>query len=192
MQEHDTESTVQQEQRQQKDSVVTPSIPSDRGVEHVLKVSQQHSLTFDPEARVDFSKCDYRAFCLLIHSGLGAAVLLHCTRKKKKAPHYQLPGGHIDGAEFKQVTHSHSAVVTQEQLYLASRIGCAREIYEETSIDLRERLDRMLPMVLYDTNNKELNDDNSHLINEYKQRLFFVCEASDEDFPSKVSLNRPH
>jgi hypothetical protein len=27
-------------------------------------------------------------------------MMLHCTRKNKKPPHYQLAGGHIDEFEF--------------------------------------------------------------------------------------------
>jgi ADP-ribose pyrophosphatase YjhB (NUDIX family) len=111
-------------------------------------------------------------------------VILHCTRKKRKPPHYQLPGGHVDDCEFKQITKSISNLVTQEQLYYAARIGCAREVYEETGIDFRNRLEEFLPMVLY---NKEQEDfKNETLINEYKSRIFFVCEVFDEDFPCAV------
>ena len=98
-------------------------------LDYPLKMSQQYSMTFDSKIKIDFSDTtDYKAFCLLIHQDVGA-VLLHCTRKKKKPPHYQLPGGHVDGDEFTQVTKSSlsSSSVTQEQLYLAARIGCGRE-----------------------------------------------------------------
>jgi len=93
---------------------------------HLLKTSQQHSLNFDHQIRIDFSKERARAFCLLIHKKEGA-VLLHCTKKRRKPPHYQLPGGNVDGYEFKQVSKSFSSWVTQEHYYLATRIGCARE-----------------------------------------------------------------
>jgi hypothetical protein len=95
-------------------------------LDHPLKMSRQYSMKFDSKIKIDFSDTDYKAFCLLIHKDVGA-VLLHCTRKKKKPPHYQLPGGHVDGYEFKQVTKSLSSYATQEQLYLAARIGCGRE-----------------------------------------------------------------
>jgi hypothetical protein len=95
-------------------------------LDYPLKMSQQYSMKFDSKINIDFSDTDYKAFCLLIHKDVGAVLLL-CTRKKKKPPHYQLPGGHVDGYEFKQVTKSLSSYVTQEQLYLAARIGCGRE-----------------------------------------------------------------
>ena len=99
---------------------------SSPSLDYPLKMSQQYSMKFDSKITIDFSDTDYKAFCLLIHKDVGA-VLLHCTRKKKKPPHYQLPGGHVDGYEFTQVTKSLSSYVTQEQLYLAARIGCGRE-----------------------------------------------------------------
>ena len=42
---------------------------------------------------------DYRGFLFVVHCDFGL-LLLHCTRKKHKPPHWQLPGGHVDEAEF--------------------------------------------------------------------------------------------
>jgi 8-oxo-dGTP pyrophosphatase MutT (NUDIX family) len=160
------------------------TIPHGRGLDHILAVSNNYTLQFDPRVTVDFSNIDYRAFCLLLHKEHGA-ILLHCTRKKKKPPHFQLPGGHVDDVEFKQVCNNLSRTVTQEQLYLASRLGCAREVYEETGIDLRQQLDRLHPLILY------RKPHNERLMNEFKHRLFFVCEVLDEDFvvATKVSIS---
>lgn len=44
---------------------------------------------------------DYRAFLIAVHEKHGL-LLLHCTRKKSKGPHWQLPGGHVDDFEFKE------------------------------------------------------------------------------------------
>lgn len=150
-----------------------------------LDISKRHPLEFDSQARFDFSARDYRAFCLLLHRKHGA-LLLHCTRKKKKPPHYQLPGGHIDQDDFRQITKNLSCVVTQQQLYYAARLGCAREIYEETTLDFRNRLEELHPMILYGREQRE--SDDAILINEYKSRLFFLCEVFDDDFPNAVSL----
>jgi 8-oxo-dGTP pyrophosphatase MutT (NUDIX family) len=161
-------------------------IPSNRGVDYPLQVSRKHTLEFNTDVKIDRSKEDYRGFCLLIHKKYGA-ILLHCTRKKKKPPHYQLPGGHVDDFEFRQVmkdSDTSTSVITQLQLYEASKLGCARELYEETTIDLRQKLDRILPMVLYNTSEDKKD---TRLINEYKHRIFFICEVSDDDFPSVVS-----
>mmetsp|Transcript_8895 Transcript_8895/g.21978 ORF Transcript_8895/g.21978 Transcript_8895/m.21978 type:complete len:316 (+) Transcript_8895:110-1057(+) len=154
---------------------------------HPLAISRQYSLTFNSQNHLDFSTRDYRAFCLLIHRKHGA-LLLHCTRKKKKPPHYQLPGGHIDHCEFKQIRNSLSTRITKEQLYHAARVGCAREVYEETGIDFRSRLGKLLPMILYNTEENNFKGDT--LINEYKSRIFFVCELFDEDFPYRVRTKR--
>lgn len=146
-----------------------------------LDISKRHPLEFDSGARFDFSARDYKAFCLLLHRKHGG-LLLHCTRKKKKPPHYQLPGGHIDHDDFRQITGNLNRVVTQQQLYYAARLGCAREIYEETKIDFRNRLGELHPMILYETAENR-DSENAILINEYKSRIFFVCEVFDDDFP---------
>ena len=48
---------------------------------------------------VDYRKNDYRGFLFVVHEEYGL-MLLRCTRKKNKPPHWQLPGGHIDEEEF--------------------------------------------------------------------------------------------
>lgn len=47
----------------------------------------------------DGNKKDYRGFVFVVHQNHGL-LLLHCTRKKNKPPHWQLPGGHVDQDEF--------------------------------------------------------------------------------------------
>lgn len=49
---------------------------------------------------VDYKSKDYRGFIFVVHPEWGL-LLLHCTRKKQKVPHYQLPGGHVDEEEFQ-------------------------------------------------------------------------------------------
>ena len=56
-------------------------------------------------------------------------------------------------------------------------------------MDFRDQLDRFLPMVLY---REEEIKNKSKLINEYKNRIFFVCDVFDEDFPRAVrTVNQP-
>ena len=113
----------------------TPPIPST--FHRLLDYSRRHVVSFVKDSPlVDFAQNDYRAFCLLVHRQHGA-IMLQCTRKKKKPPHYQLPGGHVDKFEFDQVrqtssSSSSSSKVAIEELYQAAKIGCAREVYEET------------------------------------------------------------
>ena len=49
--------------------------------------------------KVDYKSNDYRAFIFILHEDYGL-MLLYCTRKKNKGPHWQLPGGHVDDEEF--------------------------------------------------------------------------------------------
>ena len=51
------------------------------------------------EVLVDYRAKDYRGFVFLVHDEHGL-VLLQCAHKKKKPPHWQLPGGHVDEKEF--------------------------------------------------------------------------------------------
>ena len=48
---------------------------------------------------VDYSRTDYRGFLFVVHD-IHGLMLLHCTRKKSKGPHFQVPGGHVDEPEF--------------------------------------------------------------------------------------------
>lgn len=88
-----------------------------------------------------------------------------------------------------------TAAITKQQLYLAARSGCAREVYEETGLDFRTQLNRFLPLVLYIVEDNDTNEETGLLINEYKRRVFFICAVNDEDFPgggsrSSVGLSR--
>jgi hypothetical protein len=48
---------------------------------------------------VDYQNGEYKGFVFVIHQQHGL-MLLYCTRKKKKPPHWQLAGGKIDEHEF--------------------------------------------------------------------------------------------
>jgi hypothetical protein len=67
------------------------------------------------------------------------------------------------------------------QLYLASRAGTARELYEETGVDVRGTLDRMRPAILR-AKPESYKDGRELLPNEYKHRIFFVLSLTDKDF----------
>jgi hypothetical protein len=51
------------------------------------------------EVLVDYRGVDYRGFLFVVHD-IHGLMLLRCTRKKNKGPHWQVPGGHIDEPEF--------------------------------------------------------------------------------------------
>mmetsp|Transcript_2427 Transcript_2427/g.4518 ORF Transcript_2427/g.4518 Transcript_2427/m.4518 type:complete len:306 (-) Transcript_2427:216-1133(-) len=140
----------------------------------------------------DYKKIDYRGFVFVIHNSHGM-LLLHCTRKPKKGPHYQLPGGHVDDFEFeaaakqyydKEEGHenisssSSSTVVTSNKILLdAARMGAARELFEETGIDVREQLNRLEPVRLYKD-----SDDTTSLVNMLQNKLYFFLNVTNDDF----------
>jgi len=127
-----------------------------------------------PTSLVPYQTHDYRGFIFVIHKQHGL-VLLHCTRKKNKPHHYQLPGGHVDKEEF-----SKAACQSQDrdtQLVSACKEGAARELFEETGIDVRSDMDRLEPAPL-----REKDTDEKLLKNEFKDRFFFFLHVSDSDF----------
>ena len=105
------------------------AITSRASFDTILKNAKQSNLSFlqnddDDDDVVDFTKNYYRGFVLCIHAMHGL-MMLHCTRKKTKPPHYQLPGGHVDAFEFQQQQIGKAQKQTT-QLYLAARLGCGR------------------------------------------------------------------
>jgi hypothetical protein len=71
---------------------------------------------------------------------------------------------------------------TSTQLYLASRAGTARELFEETGIDIRQSLDRLHPVILRATTPQTNKHGDESLPNEFKNRLIFVVQVTDQDY----------
>lgn len=147
----------------------------------------------------DYKTADYRGFVFCVHEKHGL-LLLHCTRKAKKGPHYQLPGGHVDAPEFLAAAASSEEGDANAQLLLACKLGAARELYEETGLDVRGTLlHRVEPAEL----RPEIVTDKhgmSVLPCEHKKRLYFFLRVTDDDFISpnlvvagggSVRLNAP-
>jgi 8-oxo-dGTP pyrophosphatase MutT (NUDIX family) len=92
-----------------------------------------------------YLKEDYKAFIFATHP-LHGLLLLYCTRKKKKGPHYQAPGGHVDKEDYDhviaQMSSSSTTVQGPELLMQACKMGAARELFEETGLDFRSTVDR--------------------------------------------------
>jgi 8-oxo-dGTP pyrophosphatase MutT (NUDIX family) len=63
------------------------------------------------------------------------------------------------------------------QLLFAAKIGAARELFEETGIDIRAHLDRLVPARL-----GSFDPNNQRLVNELGRRLFFILTMTNSDF----------
>lgn len=121
---------------------------------------------------------DYRAFIFVIHEQHGM-VLLHCTRKPKKGHHFQLPGGHVDDYEFdfaRDKCGTGLSTNTNEVLIEACKLGAARELYEETGMDVRSQLDRLEPAAL---KQKTHRDELTCML---KNKCYFYLSVNDDDF----------
>mmetsp|Transcript_19319 Transcript_19319/g.23194 ORF Transcript_19319/g.23194 Transcript_19319/m.23194 type:complete len:207 (+) Transcript_19319:128-748(+) len=126
---------------------------------------------------VDYHTTDYRGFAFVRHVTHGL-LLLHCTRKPQKGHHFQLPGGHIDEAEFLLAAQSRN-FCEESQLLHATRAGTARELYEETGMDVRDTPERLEPLILRSI--EECNDKHKYPF-AMKSKMFFRLNVNDEDF----------
>mmetsp|Transcript_81388 Transcript_81388/g.143665 ORF Transcript_81388/g.143665 Transcript_81388/m.143665 type:complete len:190 (+) Transcript_81388:60-629(+) len=75
-------------------------------------------------------RTEQRAFILARHSRHGLMLLQ--AEKKKKGIHFQLPGGHVDKGEIDKLGLADAEVA-----------AAARELFEETGLDLRSHLQRL-------------------------------------------------
>jgi 8-oxo-dGTP pyrophosphatase MutT (NUDIX family) len=148
--------------------------PSPASTEESVKTSKKGKVL------VDYKGNDFRGFIFVVHSSYGL-LLLQCTRKKNKPLHWQLPGGHIDDPEFEEAARQSSD--KQTQLLIAGKIGAARELYEETGIDVRKKLDRLEPASL--RTETKVRHGVELLQNEYNYRLFYLLTVTDADFATK-------
>jgi len=164
-------------------------------------IRYQQSSSIMAASYQDYMKEEYRAFLFATHPTHGM-LLLHCSQKKNKPPHFQTPGGHVDKEDFDDAIartpeYSHEGPAL---LITACRIGVARELYEETGIDVRSALDRLHPVRL-----RENSDSDKSIFCEFKKRLFFKLSLDEKDFvaagiesmnskppPLKIRLSEEH
>lgn len=104
-------------------------------------------------------RTDLRAFIIARHPEHG--ILLLRANKKKKGVHFQLPGGHVDEDELANLGAGR-----------ASKAAAARELFEETGIDVRGHLARLekLPVNIAKAN-----------------RTFFVMDLTPKDAVGKTT-----
>eukprot|EP00980_Cylindrotheca_fusiformis_P004869 scaffold1036_cov93-Cylindrotheca_fusiformis.AAC.2 len=83
-----------------------------------------------------------------------------------------------------QKRENHLPTFNFQGVYGAAKCGCARELFEETGIDLRQSLERFQPLMLLGPSHHHSNKNkkNNKLRNEHKERLFFIVPVSDSDF----------
>mmetsp|Transcript_7459 Transcript_7459/g.14989 ORF Transcript_7459/g.14989 Transcript_7459/m.14989 type:complete len:263 (+) Transcript_7459:173-961(+) len=103
-----------------------------------------------------------RAFIFVSHATYGL-LLLEAHKKRKGGRHFQLPGGHVDAYELNQYGDAEG-----------SRVAAARELWEETGMDFRDRLYRLSPVDLNSMGprGRELQDSG---------RRYFTLDISNLD-----------
>eukprot|EP00978_Attheya_sp_CCMP212_P003803 scaffold8063_cov47-Attheya_sp.AAC.2 len=134
------------------------------------------------QVMVDFKNKDYRAFVFVVHAAHGM-MLLECTRKQEKGTHFQLPGGHVDEHEFVAAAKQYEDPLNQ--LLTAAQMGAARELFEETGMNVQSNLDRLQPASLRPDVEFDPETGSPTLGCELRQRLYFFLEVTDADFTVK-------
>jgi hypothetical protein len=133
----------------------------------------------------------YKAFVFVLHETHGL-LLLHCTQKKRNGPpHYQTPGGRVDDADFERKYKNRSWMT---QWYMAARLACARNLQESTGLSMspqrlqpvaissRATIDEQQQRQRQQQQGQVENAAATSLMNEYKQRLFFVLILTNDDY----------
>ena len=148
---------------------------------HEINSSQSQ---FD-RLKTKLAATNYRSFVFVVHEETNGMLLLHCTRKVKKGPHYQLPGGHVDMEDLHTVMADISAsnckVDDRAVFVKVCCVAASRELYEETGIDTRALLHRLQPKQLRPHGKDTSISD--ELVCELKGRCFFSLNINDSDFP---------
>mmetsp|Transcript_28134 Transcript_28134/g.66581 ORF Transcript_28134/g.66581 Transcript_28134/m.66581 type:complete len:246 (-) Transcript_28134:334-1071(-) len=133
--------------------------------------SENSSLTSVPRGK---GRSGMRAFVFANHATYGL-LLLEANKKRKGGRHFQLPGGHVDAYELNQYGDLEG-----------SRVAAARELWEETGMDFRDRLYRLSPIDLSSLGprGRELHESG---------RRYFSLEISNldsvDDIPPQASDN---
>ena len=106
-----------------------------------------------------------------------------CTvhENQRKDPTTNSQVGHIDNFEFEyaadKCSHSNSPNRLNDVLLEAAKMGTARELFEETGIDVRGQLERLDPAPLYDGGNLKGGP-----MNMLDRKLYFSLNVTDDDF----------
>ena len=132
----------------------------------------------DGICRVNYKENKYETGVFVVHRTKGM-VLLKCTPTLKSLKKSRIPGGFVGEKEFLAA----SKLVSQAkmQLQLAARQGAARLLYEDTGIDVRDRMNRLQPAVLRLKPPKDASGVRC-LKNEYEQKLYYFLQVSEADF----------
>ena len=88
---------------------------------------------------------------------------------------------------YKLSVEKNPGIDGENRLLAACTIGAARELFEETGIDLRASLDRLKPINIWNNSNDEGGEKNNGLLCELEQRVFFSVDISDADLRTTVS-----
>ncbi|KAG7363443.1 hypothetical protein IV203_026803 [Nitzschia inconspicua] len=151
---------------------------SSLGKVYTFEMSTNASMDLPPDGtcRVNYQKADYSAMVFVVHRTRGM-LLLHAGDGTDKKRH--VPTGVIQESEFLDAAKKSGS--GNAQLQIAAREAAARQLFENTGLDIRHSMNRFKPAIL------RLNPPTDakgvqYLKNEYNNRLYYFLQVDEEDF----------
>jgi 8-oxo-dGTP pyrophosphatase MutT (NUDIX family) len=144
-----------------------------------FEMSANASMDLPPDGtcRVDYKKADYTAMVFVVHRTRGM-LLLH-VKDVQDNKSKEVPGGIVQENEFLEAAQKSGS--GSVQLQIAAREAAARQLFENTGLDIRNHVHRFKPAIL------RLNPPVDargvqYLKNEYNNRLYYFLQVDEDDF----------
>jgi hypothetical protein len=133
----------------------------------------------DGVCRVDYKSADFRAMVFVVHRTRGM-LLLQGSKASSLNSRNNVPGGAISEEEFLDAAKQSGS--PQVQLQIAARIAAARQLFENTGLDIRQQANRFKPAVL--NVNPTMNPVRGfqYLRNENENKLYYFLQVDEDDF----------
>lgn len=151
---------------------------SSLGKVYTFEMSANASMDLPPDGtcRVDYKKADYTSMVFVVHRTLGMLLLYVGDGANQKS---QIPCGQIQEKEFLDAAQKSGS--GNVQLQIAAREAAARQLFENTGLDIRGHIDRFKPAILR-LNPPVDAKGVQYLKNEYNNRLYYFLQVDEQDF----------
>lgn len=150
-----------------------------------FQTSNEDVSLHDGTCKVDYQNETYKGMVFVVHRTRGMLVFNRVDLSENEANN--LSGTHIAGGPVSEEEFLAAAKLTgyaKMQLQLAAREAAARQLFETTGIDIRQKLDRLTPAVLQ-MNPPVDAKGIQYLKNEHENNLYYFLQISDDDFVSE-------
>ncbi len=147
-----------------------------------FQTSNEDVALHDGTCKIDYHNETYQGMVFVVHRSRGMLLFNYydpAGGESNSLGDTRIPGGAISEEEF--VAAAKQTGYAKMQLQLAAREAAARQLFEMTGIDVRQKLDRLTPAVLQ-MNPQVDSKGTQYLRNEHENTLYYFLQISDEDF----------